>query len=322
MSSGMETVARAAYTGRPAWHKDGNVVGKRVPAMEFLTLASMRYTIETVPALVATSDGAAIVVPNQFHLQRNGIGGDGKIVSPHTVSAKYHATQPTELVSMLAPFVDAGFATYDAAFTLREGETEILTARLDDISIPVSGDESDSEYYLVVRNRHGGAGKVSAVVSRVRTVCANTERISFAAGADISFRHDSKLSDRIETAALVWEKANIAIREHAAKLSKLGSKTCNVPETVDALLGLTGVPADKVGTRKANERNAIIAAASNSPGTAGKTMLDIYNAVTYMATHDKGGKGGDDDTMRVASLLDGTRGDREETTLASLVAMV
>jgi hypothetical protein len=320
MADELETIPRAAYTGRAAWHVKGNVVGKRVPLPEFLTLANMSYTIETVPALVLSPDGRTVIVPNQFHLQRNGTGGDGRIVSPHTVSGKYHATQPSEMGTILQPFVDQGFATWDAAFTLREGETEIMTIRLDDVSVPVSGDESDAEYYLVARNRHGGGGTLDCVVSRIRTVCANTERISFAAGADMKFRHDAKLSDRIETAAYVWEKANIAIREHAAKLSRLAIP-CNVPATVDALLGLTGIPADKVGTRKANERDALIAAASNSPGTHGATLLDIYNAATWLGTHDTGGKGGTDADARLASIIDGTRGDRMESTLDALLVL-
>jgi hypothetical protein len=331
MAHELESTPRAVYTGRPAWHKLGIVVSERLPIGEYLARANMSYTVEAVPAfapsVVVGSDGIARMVvgeqtrvPGQFFLQRNGIGGDGAIVSPKTVSARYGIVSPLMLASPLAPFVEQGFATWDSALTLRGGQTEIVSARLDDIRIPVSGDESDAEIYLVGRNRHG-AGTADYVVCRNRTVCANTERIAFSGGADLSFRHDLSIEDRIAQAAALWSSAHDAIRTHAAALSRLGTTPCSVPDTVDALLGIKGVPASDVPTRKANERDAIIAAATNSPGTNGATLLDVYNAVSYLATHDAGGKGGDDDATRLASLLDGVRGERIERTLATLLTL-
>lgn len=312
MAHCLESDPRAVYLGKPAWHKLGTVVRGRMPLPEFLVAGRMNYLPILREVFVQDPDGTFRVVPGQFSIVRP---DDGKILSPHTVTKKYHIVSPMMLAEPIAPFVNQGFASWDAAFTLHEGHSEVISARLDDISEPIDGDDSETEWYLTGQNYHG-TSKVRYVLCGNRTVCANTVALAFSGGSDLAFSHTASVADRIANAPAIWEKARVAIKNHAAKLSRLNKRT-DIPATVDALLGI--VAGEKVPTRLANKRDSIVLAASNSPGTNGQTLLDIFNGITYLGTHDTGGKGGDDDSARFASMFDGTRGEFASKSLENLL---
>lgn len=311
----LESTPRAVYLGTPAWHKLGKVVRGRMPLPEFLIAGDMNYIPTLRPILYVPDTGNPVPVAGQFAIVRS---DDGHVLSPHTVTKKYHVVTPTMLAEPIAHFVNQGFASWDAAFTLHDGHSEVIAARMDDISEPIDGDDSATEWYLTGQNFHG-TSKVRYVLCGNRVVCTNTVAVAFSGGADLAFSHTASVADRIANAPAVWETARMAIKQHAAKLSRL-NKTTDIPATVDALLGIAA--GNKVPTRLANKRDSIIAAASNSPGTNGKTLLDVFNGITYLGTHDTGGKGGEDDSARFASMFDGTRGEFASKSMDKLLAMV
>ena len=95
-------------------------------------------------------------------------------------------------------------------------------------------------------------------------------------------------------------------------------KAVNIPETIDELLAID----DEATTQQKGRRDAILRAANDpSNGTFGKTLFDIFNAVTFYTTHHEGGKSGKTAGKRLESILDGTRGDFEAEMTGKLFAL-
>jgi len=203
MSHALESSPRAAYLGKPAWHGLGVVVGERMPLAQFLETARMSYVPELRPTFYGAADGAAVSIPGQYAIVRS---DDGRVLSPHTVSKRYSVVSPAMLAEPIATWVDQGFASWDAAFTLYDGHSEVITARLDDISVPVDGDDSVTEWFLVGQNFHG-TSKVRFKVAGNRVVCSNTVAVAFAGGSDLAFSHTASVAERITSATTAWESA-------------------------------------------------------------------------------------------------------------------
>ncbi len=301
--SSMVEETRGAFHSKPAWWDvDGShVVQEKLDAPAFLQRAKMDYNIVKEQAARFNAQGVVVDVPNQFHLVRS---DDGKVVSPSTVTEQYVTRQPSDLAAVLEPMVNNGLGVWDAGFTLYGGRSEVLTVKLCDIDERVACDSSEWATYLVMQNYHG-TGKARGKVIRHRVVCHNTVTSGFCGGADFALTHKAGIIKGFENIPNIWENAAKAVKEHAQKLATL-DKVVNVPDTIDQLLAID----DDATTQQKKRRDAIVAAAfMPSKGTNGKTLYDIFNAVTFFTTHDEGGKSGKTAARRMESILDGTRGD-------------
>jgi len=314
MSAEVET-DRGAFTEKAAWwDTDGvRVINERLPMEDFLVKARMSYNVTKEQATRFNKAGVQVDVPNQFNLIRD---DDETVVSPSTVTKKYEVRIPRDLAMVVDPIVQGGLGIYDTAFTLYGGQSEVVTVRLCDIKSKPGNDSSDWTYYLVCQNYHG-TGKARFKIAGNRVVCHNTVTAAFAGGADLSMVHTKSIVQKFADAPKVWTAAATAIAAHCDKLAKL-DKVVNVPETIDELLAID----DDATTQQKNRRDRLVAAACMPMmGTHGRTLYDIFNAVTYDTTHNAGGKAGKTMTGRMESILDGTRGDFEETMTSKLFAL-
>jgi hypothetical protein len=295
---------RGAFLEKAAWWdvEGAHVVNARVPGADFLRLAKMDYQIAT-EQVTREIGGTRIIVPNQFHIVRS---DDQRVVSPSTVTEQYVTRQPSDAVEIVDDIVQAGLGVYDAAFTLYGGQSEVVTVRLVDIEEEVLCDGSKWMTFLVIQNYHG-TGKMRGKIVRHRVVCHNTVTSGFAGGADWAFTHKKSIKEKSAGIPKMWQQAADAVREHCQRLAKL-DKVVSIPDTIDQLLAID----DEATTQQKNRRDAILRAANDpSNGTFGKTLYDIFNAVTFYTTHHAGGKAGKTASGRMESILDGTRGNFE-----------
>ncbi len=302
---------RSAFTERAAWWdvKGARVLNRRCTMEEFLVEAVMNYNVTKEPA--PHPDGG--VVENQYHLIRS---DDRKVVSPSTVTGKYEVRIPRDLATVLDPVVQNGLGIYDAAFTLFGGQSEVVTVRLCNIKAKPENDASDWVHYLIAQNYHG-TGKARFVLADRRVICANSTMRAFRGGADMAFVHSKSIKQKFADAPKMWATAAAAIEAHCQKLAML-DKVVDVPATIDELLAID----DDATTQQKNRRDRIVAAATMpSKGTFGRTLYDIFNAVTFDATHFNGGKSGKDVGSRFESILDGTRGVFVEEMTSKLFAL-
>lgn len=273
----------ARYAVVPAWHGLGKVASaSEAESTELFCLGDdMIPDVVKIPAApIETPDGIC-EVPNHYHLWRKGYG----VVSDSTVSSRYGALADSAVVEMLRPWVDGGYARWDSRFLLSHGRDSVFALRLNNV-----GDLTDtgSKYatYLTVLNPQGGTGNCKGKVTAVRVVCRNTVRAAFSTGFDWSIRHVGDTSAKLKLVREKWEQAAKAVSEAQEAIRRLESKTLNVPQTIDALLGID----DDSSTQARNLALNLKAKANDSTvGTYGRSALDIYNAVTDYATRPTSG---------------------------------
>lgn len=279
----------ARYFGEAAWHKLGEVFQGEESPTECLRKADAAFGIEKVQVSVPNAEGVHVPVENQFLLYRDNDFARSRVLSPSTVTEQYTPVCPLDLARLADPWYEAGYATTDAFFVLDNGQREVLSLRLKDIPGP-DRDDSSYETFFCFANSHA-RGAVQGTVVRHRVVCRNTTPTFH----DWKIRHKSSVHERMKYAVATWTQAREAIARWNSDYDRLAAKTVDIPSTVDQLLGINAeaLTAFKGGTRtlgglspqKVEQRDRIIAAASTAPGTEGKTLADLYNGMTYLATY-------------------------------------
>ena len=321
--------AKGAHRAKAAWHglgatiTDPDVV-RSVPL--FAEKANMRHTVAKIPAYRESfgvdADGSPVAgfapVPGAFWLERS----DGRIVSSGTVSGRYTVVQVTELQDVAAPFVAAGFATVDSMFSLYDGGSDVVSLRLD-LQQDVLGDDSRYEHYMVLQNFHG-RGALRGKLTSVRVVCHNTTSAAFGTkgkgSADFALRHTASVQDQLAFAVSTWEQVREHLARQAAILGRLATHDVDVAKVVADILGVVSTSS----TRLKNQAEEVTAYARGaSPGTRGKTALDVWHAFTFWTTHSAEGRSGAaGQSGIVESLLDGDRARKQARAAEVLGALV
>ena len=306
-----------------AWHGLGTVPTETITNLaDFLREGGMFYDVEKRPAfqeLDGMNDNGEAVkiyrpVENQFHLVRS---DDGKIVSDKTVSAQYDPMDPKKTCDIIQAFCEQGFATPDGAFSLYNGNSEVISLALDYQDPIESG--SVWKHFLVVQNSHG-SGKFRGKLTSIRVVCDNAVTAAFARGADFAIAHKGQTFDRVKYAVETWSRVRDYLRTMGQKYGKLLVCPVDINACVDDILEIKA--GEKISTQLENKRDELIRLANGgSPGTAGKTAADVFNAVTYWASYNTGGKGSKDERERFASNLDGTRAKFTQAALDKLLVL-
>jgi phage/plasmid-like protein (TIGR03299 family) len=121
-------------------------------------------------------------------------------------------------------------AKYETGITLKDGAVCLVTAWLDE-PVTISGDDSVTLPYLVVRWTHDGSGSLVARSTSVRVVCANTDEASAAEArrnkTEFVFRHTKHVSKRIEDAKLALR----GVRDDFAAFTALSEELARIPVT-------------------------------------------------------------------------------------------
>jgi phage/plasmid-like protein (TIGR03299 family) len=122
-------------------------------------------------------------------------------------------------------------AKYETGITLKDGAVCLVTAWLDE-PVQITGDDSATLPYLVVRWTHDGSGSLVARSTTVRVVCANTDSLSAAEarrnGTEYRFRHTKNVKSRIEDAKMAIK----GLRDDFATFTRLSEELAQTPVTV------------------------------------------------------------------------------------------
>ena len=265
----------------------------------FLEAAGRDYGILRKPALIrdpfggVNEDGEVIEavreVENQFHLTRT---NDGRVVSPHTVTAQYAPLTLLDVAAEIQPWCDAGWVTPDAVYSGKNESLELLCLRMD-----ASGDlpnDLDWKHYIVIRLPHGSGGKAKGTYVHFSPTCSNAFG-SLGRGREfvIGHRISAQMTDderhvvmgqRAKEAKEAWASAN----DHIAKVGQRINRWINAPVSMaqaelltDTLLKITSL--DDASTRKKNVRESILDGFQMPQfGTEGATLFDWLNGVTFV----------------------------------------
>lgn len=176
-------------------------------------MAGLDWTVEEAPVFRSEEIegeylGAGLYGPGVLHYSElDGwkvlLRGDTSAVL-HVARESYGVVQNAVGFDILEQLVGADAAVkYETGGSVKGGALCYLSARVDE-PFTVAGDDSPSFPYVVVVWAHDGSAAVSARCTTVRVVCANTISASEAeaarTGRRFTFRHTSKVLDRIEDA--------------------------------------------------------------------------------------------------------------------------
>ncbi|SFO82883.1 phage/plasmid-like protein TIGR03299 [Amycolatopsis arida] len=226
-----------AAAREPAWHRLGTVVPGPMTAQEVLDLAQLsgwniqkslgltavvpsgrcpecrraegaKHTQKCpVPKEVDRPEGQHVTpedtatlleVPGWYSTYRT-VPVSGELQPLGIVSGEYPIIQPEEFAEFMQAIVDTSGAVFDTGGSLRGGRDIFLTMQLPE-SIKIGGTD-EIGLYLAGFNNYSGQGKLRAVTTPVRVVCANTERAALRNfRSEYTFRHSKGLTGKIQEA--------------------------------------------------------------------------------------------------------------------------
>lgn len=286
----------------------------------------MDYGVSKAPALVRDLAGIPVEVPGQFHLVRS---TDGAVISRKTVSGEYQQISPSEVANRIDPFIREGWVAPERGFLFHSGSYEVLSFRIDGGSLEDQGKVAgeDWTHFLSLHNWQGGGGKVRGSIHSHRIVCQNTAMLA-ARMASFAIPHSGKLSENLDVAFQTWNALKEQIRLISDRVQTWTNQEITAKEASEILhrvYGVKGKGPDDISTRTANEIEYALGEFANlNRGTYGKTLADVYNAVTATNTFYLPSKSKETPEKRLATLFDpaGSRNKLEAETVSILDSLV
>lgn len=279
------------FTRVPAWHRLGTVIQDAPTVEDGIRLAGLDWEVEERPLYYPLSRGLQGCIPNRKALVRPtddmplGVVGD-----------KYQPLQNLSAFSFFNPFIENGFATLDAAGSLKAGRRVWVLAKVKDARREVvSGD--DITGYLLLSNSHDGSQAVRVQFTTIRVVCMNTLSSAHQRG-DTQFenclkvRHTRGLQvalDAIQKAVDLTAQTFTFTVEAYQALAARRIISNNLKEYVREVFAYNGVH-HKNGLPQCWD--SIEDAFENGPGATLPgvygTYWGAYNAVTHWIDHVRG----------------------------------
>ena len=196
-----------------AWHRLGTVTHDCLTAEQVMTTARLGgWNVHTVPltATDLTNDGVTtLAVPDHFATVRtHPVSGQPDVLG--VVGSGYTVVQNEEHCELLNLLVDEAGAHFETAGSLRGGRETFVTMKLPQ-SITLAGTQGsdDVELYLAAMSSHDGSAAWRVIVTPVRIVCANTQRMALRrAKASYAIRHTrsarGKIAQARQALGIVW----------------------------------------------------------------------------------------------------------------------
>lgn len=252
----------AFFTARTdAWHRLGVVTTDCLTAEDVMTTARLGgWNVRTV-GLTATDLGddgvTSIPITDHFATVRtHPTSGTPDVLG--VVGAGYTVVQNEEHCELLNLLVDEGGAHFETAGSLRGGRETFVTMKLPHtVTLAGSNGRDDVELYLAAMSSHDGTAAWRVIVTPIRIVCANTQRMALrAAKATYAIRHTrtakAKIAEARNALGIVWRYAE-AFETEAQNLINQTLLLDEFQAIVDKLWPVD--PTDVVGPRAAGIRD-------------------------------------------------------------------
>jgi phage/plasmid-like protein (TIGR03299 family) len=204
----------AFFTARTdAWHRLGVTTTDCLTAEQVMTTAQLGgWNVHTVglTATEITPDGVTtLAVPDHFATVRtHPTSGQPDVLG--VVGAGYTVVQNEEHCELLNLLVDEAGAHFETAGSLRDGRETFVTMKLPQtLMLEGSNGRDDIDLYLAAMSSHDGTAAWRVIVTPVRIVCANTQRMALrAAKATYAIRHTrtakAKIAQARQALGIVW----------------------------------------------------------------------------------------------------------------------
>lgn len=295
---GEDGEASMMYVDAVPWHQLGQKLEEPPTAAEAIAAARLDWEVAKAPLFYHASIARTGLAPNVFALVPGERWPHSTLPVFGVVTSKYRVLQNREAFAFFDPIVKRGYATYETAGALGEGERVWVMAKLRKNIRVADGDEV--QRYLLLANSHDGKASVQVKFTPVRVVCQNT--LSMALGdelATFAVRHDPSLFENLDDVADAMidriEHRYEAIASGFVRMAGTPVDEARLQAYLNAVFPLPAAPVAGGGIPAHKERVALAmrgrwAGAKlyrTSPRcvSAGRTLWALYNAVTEYVDH-------------------------------------
>lgn len=280
-----------------AWHGLGQKVGHTMAPAEALEAAHMNgWNVRKIEHRQTVDDGLGgtteVAAPGQWTVLRT---------NPHTlmpealavVGDRWQPYQNEETTDLLYDITDQSGAHIETIGSLDGGRRTFVTMLMPTHVefTGADGFKDTTEVYLAVINHHDGQGSLRAVISPVRIVCANTQRIAEAAAvSSVALRHTgaptAKLAEVRKLLGLTFKYTDVYAAEMEA-LVKAERDEAWVRAVFNDVFGVNKAESDKMRGARVERVTQVMEVMRQSPSIKPfeGTAYAAYNAVTEYADH-------------------------------------
>lgn len=291
-----------------AWHKLGTAFGRTMTVNECLDAAHLRgWDVRTVPLRADISEidnsggmGATLRTPAQLAtvpdkrlvLRTNPVNGGTEPLG--VVGNRWTPFQNEDTTGMLSALVDEGGAHLETGGALRGGRDTFVTMRMPahmEFRSPRTGELDVTDLYLSVLNNHNGEAPLRALISPVRIVCANTQRMAEdSARASVSLRHTGEPLKRLEEVRALLGLTFTYRDAFVEQMEALIDREMDSVEVLDVIEDVWGVGAAMTEKQEHNRTEAAarvfdVYQTSTTVAPFYGTAAGVYNAVTEYLDH-------------------------------------
>lgn len=279
------------------WHGEGAVIEESPKSItEALTMSGLDWTVEQTEIYFhppGTENDEVRQYVQAQDLIANVRSDDLSVLG--VVTDEYKVVNNVDAFRFMDDILGTDEIVYETAGSLYGGRKTWVLAHLPDF-IEVGGDETGT--YLFVANSHDGTMAVTASVTPIRIVCANTLTAAIrGAKRAYKFRHTGDLSLKYAEARNVME---IAV-DYEKRFKELGDQLATVPFTKDQLkdkvLDKLFVINDETGDKAKTIRETTIEEImdlfdgrgpdGDTTGNSPNTKWAAYNAVAEYADYGR-----------------------------------
>jgi phage/plasmid-like protein (TIGR03299 family) len=275
---------RIAFVGDVPWHKLGVQVGTSVTAAEMIRAARLSWKVELRRAPGARSRKGKPDEYDRYLIMREPVDEEKEEVALGMVGNRYVPLQNEEAFSFFEPFVQNGWAQFDTAGALGNGERVWVLAKLTGQIVVAPGDAIDR--YLLLSNKHDGTGAVSIRFTPIRVVCQNTLNWAEEGGSSvISVRHSKNIGKNLKKAQAEEMKQIIdkVFAEAETLFGQMALRTMNVDDVDQFLELLFPRTAKQKKLDQEPERwariRAVLSDSQITPVATRNTLWALYNAI-------------------------------------------
>jgi phage/plasmid-like protein (TIGR03299 family) len=273
------------YVNETPWHQLGRPIDAASSSAEFLRAGGLDWNVGLVPAPGAKKDRRGRW--SRLQVMRDAVDDETERVALGMVTSRYEPLQNRDAFAFFDPLIRSGWATYEAAGALGDGETVWVQVRLRD-DMEVQKDESIRRY-LLLRNRHNGEGSVSIRFTPVRVVCQNT--LNWAekkSPTKANVRHSRSMHERLREVVVDSLKDEIeAFSCRAERVFKtMANKPLETSRRLELLTQLCGKvpenpPPGPLPSRRDMVEKRLREQRDVDPQAGTETIWALYNAITW-----------------------------------------
>ena len=187
------------FGGRlPAWHGQGNVITEDViKGKRAIKVAGLDWLVKKIP-MFGVYEGTDGELEIDFTQMGGGIVREDTLAPLGLVGPDFEPFQNHQLFEFAEAIQDSGEAMFHTAGSLKGGRVVWCLARLVE-GVKVAGD--DVAPFLLVTNAHDGSRALTALMTPVRVVCANTLNLALMGAVRAwSVRHTSGIHEKAREA--------------------------------------------------------------------------------------------------------------------------